>query len=255
MMNRAALKIALVGAVVVASVAGPWAIQHWQQVESRRRSEALREQAERLAGLAAENQRLSNLVAQAASPALSKEQFRELLRLRGEMGRLRQAASEVDRLRTTNRQSLAGTGDPAEPAHAPLAPDPQTVQAHWPKSQLVQAGYAEPAAALQTALWAMSRGDPEALAACVTPEAKTNLTHEEWFTHGPPAEELAASTRLIADSLSPTTGFYLVGQKLVSHDQAVLDVYFEGEGKTRPFALKKIGEEWKFDNLGNGTWP
>jgi hypothetical protein len=89
----------------------------------------------------------------------------------------------------------------------------------------------------------------------VTPQAKTNLTREDWSNHGPPAEELAASTKLIADSLSPATGFYLVGQKLLSQDQAVLDVYFEGEGKTRTVALKRIGEEWKFDNLGNGTWP
>ena len=59
----------------------------------------------------------------------------------------------------------------------------------------------------------------------------------------------------IADSLSPSSGFYLVGQDLGSQDQAILDVYFEGEGKTRKFALKKIGADWKFDNLGNGLWP
>ena len=40
-----------------------------------------------------------------------------------------------------------------------------------------------------------------------------------------------------------------------SQDQAILDVYFEGEGKTRKFALKKIGADWKFDNLGHGLWP
>jgi hypothetical protein len=59
----------------------------------------------------------------------------------------------------------------------------------------------------------------------------------------------------MADSLNPSSGFYLVGQNLTSQDQATLDVYFEGEGKTRKFALKKIGGQWKFDNLGEGVWP
>jgi hypothetical protein len=254
-MSLTALKAALVGAVVIASAAGPLAVRHWHQGKSRHRMEALRQQARQLAELAAENQRLSNLVAQTRSAALSKEQFRELLRLRGEIGRLRQAASEVDTLRAASRPLPAGQTSPQEPPPALPPPDPQKVQAYWPKSQLAQVGYSDPAAALQTALWAMSWGDPEALAASATPEAKTNLTRELWFQHGPPAEELAASTRLIAESLGPTTGFYVVGQRSESQDEAELEVYFQGEGKTRPFTLKKIGEEWKFDNLGNGIWP
>src|ERR1035437_9321473 len=115
--------------------------------------------------------------------------------------------------RTTPRSQIVLS---AEPSLAPTPPDPQTVQAYWPKAQLASAGYADPAAALQTALWAMSRGDPDALAASVTPEARSKLTREQWLKHGPPEEELAAATRNIADSLSPSSGFYLVGQNLVS---------------------------------------
>jgi hypothetical protein len=249
------LKAALAGALVVASIAAPLAVRHWQQVQSRQRMDALRQQAARLADLAAENQRLSDLVAQAGSPALTKQQFRELLQLRGEIGRLREAAKELDRLQAADRQLPAGQPTAEGSARPAPPPDPQQVQAYWPKSQLAHAGFNDPTAALQTALWAMSRGDPEALAASVTPEAKTNLTRELWFEHGPQAEELAASTRLIAESFSPTTGFYVVGQRLESPDEAELEVYFEGEGKTRPFTLKRIGREWKFDSLGNGNWP
>ena len=254
-MSITAFKAAIVGAVVIASVAAPLTVQHSEQVKWRERNELLRQQTERWAELSAENQRLSNLVAQAESSALSSEQFRELLRLRGELGQLRQTVSEIAKLRVTNQQLLAGRATPAEPSRAPAPPDPQTVRAYWPKAQLALAGYADPAAALETALWAMSRGDADALAASVTPEARSKLTREQWLKHGPPEEELAAATRNIADSLSPSSGFYLVGQNLVSQDQATLDVYFEGEGKTRKAALKRIGDEWKFDNLGNGAWP
>jgi hypothetical protein len=50
--------------------------------------------------------------------------------------------------------------------------------------------------------------------------------------------------------LAPASGFYISGQKLASPDRTIFDVYFEGEGKTRKVALKKIGNEWKFEALG-----
>ena len=254
-MSVTAFRAAIVGAVVIASVAAPLAVQHSAQVKCRERDELLRQQTERLAELSAENHRLSNLVAQAESSALSTDQFRELLRLRGELGQLRQTVSEIAKLRVTNQQLLAGRTNPEQPSRAPTPPDPQTVRAYWPKAQLALAGYADPASALQTTLWAMSRNDADALAASVTPEARSKLNREEWLKHGLAEEELAAATRNMADSFSPSSGFYVVGQNLVSQDQATLDVYFEGEGKTRKFALKKIGEQWKFDNLGEGVWP
>ncbi len=120
---------------------------------------------------------------------------------------------------------------------------------------------------LETALCAMGRGDTSLLAASVTPEAKRRMTREDWVgvEHGSPADEIAASTRNIADSLGPSGAFYLVGQKLTAADQAILDVYFDGEGKTRKFALEKIGAQWKLramgaagaedGDLGAPVWP
>jgi hypothetical protein len=254
-MNIAALRAAIYAAVVIASLAAPWAIRRWEQVQLREQSESLREQAGRLAGLSAENARLSNRVAQSESSSLSKDQFLELLRLRGEIGLLRQTMSEIAKLKATNQQLLAGRTNVAVHSREPGPPDPQTVRAYWPKTQLAFAGYADPTSALETTLWALSQGDPVALAASVTPQAKSALTKETWFEHGPPAEEIAAATRKMSDSLSPASGFYVVGQNLMSPNQATLDVYFEGEGKTRKVALNRIGNEWKFDNLGNGAWP
>jgi hypothetical protein len=42
-----------------------------------------------------------------------------------------------------------------------------------------------------------------------------------------------------------------VGQKLTSADQAILDVYFDGEGQTRKFALEKLGAERKLRAIGD----
>jgi hypothetical protein len=254
-MSMSAFKTAIIGGVVIASVAAPLTVQHWCQVQWRKGNEQSRRQAERLADLSGESQRLSNLVAESERSSVANDQSRELLRLRGEIGRLRQTASEIATLRAKNQQLLAARNRPeSQPVTSP-PPDPRTVLAYWPKTQLAPAGYGDPASALQTVLWAMSHGDSDALAASVTPQARSALTRENWFDHGPPAEEMAAATRKIADSLNPSSGFYVVGQTVRSQDEAILNVYFEGEGRARNFAMKKIGDDWRFDNLGNGAWP
>jgi hypothetical protein len=114
----------------------------------------------------------------------------------------------------------------------------------------------------------MSQGDPELLAASVTPEAKSELTREKWFDHGTAADEMAAAARKIANSLQASGAFYLVGQKTTAPDLAILEVHFDGEGKSRKVALRKIGDEWKFSVMaragetdeeglqhGYGAWP
>ena len=63
-------------------------------------------QNDRWAELTAENERLSNLVV-LARPPLSDEQFRELLRLRGEVAMLRQQTNAVPQLRKENRRLAA----------------------------------------------------------------------------------------------------------------------------------------------------
>ncbi len=257
------LKLGVAGTLLVAGVATPLAIWRHAQAGWREQNERLREQAARLAGLSAENQRLSNLVEEAKGPSLANEPLRELLRLRGEIGLLRRAVGDVEALRAANQQlRAAGTNSTRE---LPAPPPDAAILARWPKDQLAFTGYAEPASALQTMLCTMSRGDTNLLAASVTPEALVRMTRQDWQKHGDPADEIAASTRDIAESLSPSSGFYLVGQTLTSPDRAILTVYFDGEGKTRKFAFEKIGADWKLgamgcaggedDDLGALAWP
>ncbi len=87
------LKLCLTGAVVVASLAVPLIVRHQARLELRAQDERLRQRKDELARLAADNQRLARLLAQARSaPALPRDQFTELLRLRGQVGRLRTEA-------------------------------------------------------------------------------------------------------------------------------------------------------------------
>jgi hypothetical protein len=225
-------------------------------------AEELSRQAQKLADLTAENQRLSNLLRQAngsgAPESASKEELRDLLRLRGEVGQLRQRVAEM-------KSQPESPGAASEQSRSLATPDPQTIQAYWPRSQLGFAGQADPVSALRTVLWAMSRGDGPALAGSVTPEARKRLAREDWNEHGESAEEIAASAAKIAESLSPSSGFYLVGQKLASANESILDVFFEREGRTRKFSIRKVEGEWKFnamgragwgdDEIGNGVWP
>src|ERR1035437_4602822 len=97
------IKLTILSAVVVASVAAPLVIQHRSQVQLRQENKVLRQQVVQLGQLATENERLSNLVAQGnISQVLPKNDQKDLLRLRGEVTRLRAAAPN----RVTSPRSL-----------------------------------------------------------------------------------------------------------------------------------------------------
>ena len=85
------LKAGLIG-IIVLGIGIPLALQHRSQTQLRDENEALRRQVREMQGLAAENTRLSNQIAMAkrSTPAGTNEQFKELMKLRGEVGVLRQ---------------------------------------------------------------------------------------------------------------------------------------------------------------------
>jgi RNA polymerase sigma factor (sigma-70 family) len=93
-------KLAVFGALLVGAVATPLVVQHQDQVRLRAENGSLRQQVDQLGQLTIENERLSNLVTQASNgQSLAEDQVSELLRLRGEVGRLRQENKEMDSLR------------------------------------------------------------------------------------------------------------------------------------------------------------
>jgi predicted DNA-binding protein (UPF0251 family) len=115
-MAMSKLKIGLVGAVVVAGVATPLVIQqNHSQSKLQAENHELRQQntqlTEQMTPLTAENARLSNLIAQAKEyPSAQQSQSTEILKLRGEVARLRQDARESTRARGSDADA---TADPA----------------------------------------------------------------------------------------------------------------------------------------------
>jgi hypothetical protein len=215
----------------------------------REKNESLRQQAERLAQLSAENERLSNRVTQAQNPErFSDDQFRELLRLRSQVGQLRQTTREMDGLRATNQQLLAALGDARKPFSPPPSTlDAQTNRACWTREQLTFVGYADPESAMKTTLWAWVNSDPNSFLAHCTPEERAGL-EKAWA--GRSEAEIAALFKRMAGFYSfAAEGARVLGNKSIAEDEAILDLYFERDGKSRRFVLKKSADKWKVDGL------
>ncbi|MBI4657765.1 MAG: sigma-70 family RNA polymerase sigma factor [Verrucomicrobia bacterium] len=100
------IKTGIVGALLVAGAASPMVLQHQSQLKLREENGALRQQAEHVGQLTAENQRLSNLTVRTRS-SLTADELSELLRLRGEIGLLRKQTNELEKLREENRHLRA----------------------------------------------------------------------------------------------------------------------------------------------------
>jgi len=105
------VKLSILCALAIAGVTAPLAIHHHSQLQLSQKEESLRRQADRLAQLAADNGQLSNQLAQAnGSLPLANDQLRELLRLRNEVGMLRQENSDLGKLRQQNVELRAAAG-------------------------------------------------------------------------------------------------------------------------------------------------
>src|SRR5437762_7392474 len=102
-MNRSRITFSVLAAILMASVAAPLLIQRHARIQRREREALLRQQAGQFDELSAENKRLLNLVAQMGSASLSSDQFHELMKLRGEISRLRHDASEVAKLQAARQ--------------------------------------------------------------------------------------------------------------------------------------------------------
>jgi RNA polymerase sigma factor (sigma-70 family) len=107
-MTMTKLKLGILGILAVAGVSATLIVQHQSVSRLGEENRLLQQQQGQMAQLAIENDRLSNLLAQANSAqALPRDQLRELLRLRGEVGSLRQQSKEFARLQQENRQLRA----------------------------------------------------------------------------------------------------------------------------------------------------
>jgi hypothetical protein len=121
----AKLKVGIISALALAGgMAVLLLLSNMAQLKLREENQSLRQQADQLAELAAENGRLSNVVANATG-AQASAQLNELLRLRSEVGRLRKQTNELGKLQDENgrlQASLAKARQERPPAQEQLSP-------------------------------------------------------------------------------------------------------------------------------------
>jgi len=107
-MTLSKIKLAAIGTAGVILVAAPAIIQSRAQAKLRNENDFLRQEIQQQAQLSSENERLSALITQAAESnpqALPKDQLSELMRLRGEVGRLRAEAQELARWKSAQQKT------------------------------------------------------------------------------------------------------------------------------------------------------
>jgi hypothetical protein len=244
MANRASANSMMTSVLGVAAVVG---LAIWLAVEDQARlrlgeeHKALEQQRGEMAGLVARNEELSNLVARAnRPPSLPADQARELLRLRGEAGVLRQQSKELESVHNENREAHAALESGLKSQSGGAAGTAATAD-YWPRDSWAFTGYASPDAALQTSLWAANTGDLKALLASATDEARKMMERE--FAGKPEAE---ASIRAMDEVIS-LKSVRVLNREAQADDTVVLTTAFEGQtaNRTEKLVMKKIGNDWK----------
>ncbi len=237
LMTMTKLKAGIIGAVVVTGVATSFVLQHQAKVELREENQSLQRQVNQLVQLKEENERLSSQLVQTnTAQVLAKDQLSELMRLRSEVGMLRQRTNELGKLRVIREGSPTNTSSSSEAVNSQAIP-----REFW-----AFVGYATPENALQSVAWAMSKGDAKIFLAGLSPE--TQRIYAQRFG-GKADSEIAT---LLSEEISQLPALRLDRRK-VSNDGAVAFVLYSeerdnGSIKTRDEAVmtfKNIGGEWK----------
>ena len=233
----------IVGFLVLVGAAIIWSVQYQAQLQSREENESLRKQLEQMVRLEADNERLSNLVAQANSQ-LPNEQFMELLKLRGEVGLLRQQTNGLQKLQEQNRQlQVALTSRNNSPnLQATNVPSKTLPLAVYPKASWAFAGYATPEAAFQSMNWAASSGDLNTLLDGSTPDMQKQFAKQ--FLNK--SENDSADE--IKNHINKNTEVSIVNEDVHSDSEVVLTVLGDAEGNNPPSKLvfQKIDGQWKY---------
>jgi len=237
-MKMNSLAFPLLGLLAVLSVAAPFVVKHRTDAGLAEMENTLTEQAKEITRLSASNPTQAAAVAQSV-PQLSNEELRELMRLRSEVGRLREAAAETVKLRAA--QSNA-TGPSPTRSKEPAGPN------YWPKDQLANVGFGTPEAAAQTAFWILKSGDMKALLACAPPEMLAEV-QKEMEKEGPDAFQ--AEFKKKAQEMGQASGYRVLDKKSDETGLVTLRIGFEGEGVAEDVTLKRYGTEWKILDFGN----
>ncbi len=244
------LKLGIVGAVVALGVATPVILQQRTNARLRAENEVLRQQT------------APSVVAQAPPPATNdielarvQQEHLELLRLRGEVGRLRARTQELARLQGAIQRSSSA------PA-ANSVSDPVDL----PKESWTDAGFASPAAVLQTRGWAVVNGNRERfkeslyitdgakkimegmLAQMIATSPDPTAARKQIADNGLGLEDAMLFPMMAEDRDQSYTGYRVLSQQAPTVDERILAVettMASGAAKQEDMKFQRIGSDWK----------
>lgn len=168
--------------------------------------------------------------------AKTKRNTLELLKLRGEVGLLRQQTNRLGELAQALSTTLSSVNSPGAPLE----------QTNFPRESWTFAGLATPENALQSYMWAKNRGDVATAFATATPELKQEV--KDFYFKDKSDEEISA---LLIDSAKHQMGIQILKKMEAAEDQVVFQVHIDGE-RDKSYSLvtmKKINDEWKVSSV------
>jgi RNA polymerase sigma factor (sigma-70 family) len=157
----------------------------------------------------------------------------ELLRLRGEVGVLRQKTNELGKLLRVVQQVADETQDPVN------------VQTNIPRESWAFVGFGTPENALQSYMWAKSNGDVEQAFSSATPEF-TQTIKDRYFKGNSDSE----ISTMLRESSTGQTNLQVLGKLVAGKDRVVYQVRIGGatdSGYTL-LTMRNIDGEWKVSN-------
>jgi hypothetical protein len=230
-------KLGLLSALLLAGLTVLCLIQRESKIQLQDRINSLQAQVEQLSQHRTEDERVSSWFTQTNAP-LPNEDLHELLKLRGEVGLLRQQTNELRKLLAQNRQPNSAQAN-GRPQGEPNLATGDLV----PIGSLAFAGYATPEATFQSTLSADLKGDSKTFLQGFTPEKKQE---EEKGLTGKSESELAARAAERAAHFDGAS-VRILNSRLLSDDEAELTVFTtaDKENNLVTLTMKRIEGEWK----------
>jgi hypothetical protein len=177
----------------------------------------------------------ATVTAENASPST------ELLRLRGEVSRLRAQARDPARLRAENERIAA---EIASGAFTPkrLA----NMEGFVPREQWTNVGLATPEAAVQSYFAAMVSADFDLLFRGLTTENAEPMRQQLERDPGRFRQEFQKDA---ARLFGQATGFRIADRRQNSDDSVTLHIQFAADGVVTPMTVRRVANEWKISKL------
>lgn len=167
----------------------------------------------------------------------------ELLKLRGEVGTLRQRTNELGKL------LQAGSGAAGRNLADNEAPD-SPGYTNFPRDSWTFEGFATPEAAIKSFMWAKSVGDTKTVLASGTAELRQEV--ENAYFKDKSEEERKA---ILLENVQSVTGVEILKKMALSEDQVILQAHFGG-APDRTYSILtmvKLDGEWKVSSVEERT--